>query len=291
MRRALGAALVLACVSCAHGTGATHATSGAAGGNGTGVVPLTPDSVTVALWPMNEQAGSRVLDLGRSHLDGVAGQDARPDYGRFAGSRRFTGSTNSFVFVGANPALDTGTLTVEAWVRPMDFGSYEDTPIAARWVDTSNDLSWLFTVIGRRYAHPDGSSGPHAPLFPRGDIGTLVFVYQPEDAGQPLSFFSSRTLQPDRWTHVAASFDGAVVRIYLDGQLDAQFATTGRIRASQAPLIIGNAFDPRELTTFGGDLRMGPTADPTPYYAFQGQIDELRISSAARTSFPYARGR
>jgi hypothetical protein len=288
MRRALGLALLLACVSCAHGTGATHPSSGSE--SGTGVGPLAWDSVTVALWPLNEQAGNRVLDLGPSHLDGVAGPDARPDYGRFSGSRRFISSINSFVFVGASPAFDTGTLTIEAWVRAIDFGSYEDTPIAARWVETSNDLSWMFSIVGRRNPHGD-LPGPHAPLMQRGAYGALAFVYQPQDAGQPLSFFSTRPLEQNRWTHVAASFDGAVVRIWIDGQLDAQFATVGRIRASQAPLIIGNAFDPRELTTFGGDLRMGTTADQTPWYAFQGQIDEVRLSSVARPGFPYARGR
>jgi hypothetical protein len=290
MRCAFGIALLLACVSCAHEPGATHPSSAGTPANGTGVTPLVPDSATVALWPMDEQAGNRVIDVGPSHLDGVAGQDARPDYGRFAGARRFTGALNSFVFVGAGPALDTGTLTIEAWVRPTDFGAYEDTPIAARWVETSNDLSWLFSIVGRRNPHGD-LPGPHAPLVQRGSPGVLMFVYQPQDAGQPLPFFSSRPLEQNRWTHVAATFDGAVVRIWIDGQVDAQYATPGRIRSSQAPLIIGNAFDPRELTTFGGELRMGPTADPTPYYAFVGQIDEVRLSSAARASFPYARGR
>jgi hypothetical protein len=35
---------------------------------------------------------------------------------------------------------------------------------------------------------------------------------------------------------------------------------------------------------------VGPNADQNAYYAFVGLIDEVRISSRARTEFPYARG-
>ena len=78
--------------------------------------------------------------------------------------------------------------------------------------------------------------------------------------------------------------------IYLNDQLDAQYASPGRVRTSDAPLLIGNSLDPRWLTTFSGDLKVGPNADQTPYYAFVGLIDELRVSSRARADFPYARG-
>jgi hypothetical protein len=38
-------------------------------------------------------------------------------------------------------------------------------------------------------------------------------------------------------------------------------------------------------------LAVGTGVDPNPYYAFQGSIDELRISNVARQDFPSARGR
>jgi len=121
-------------------------------------------------------------------------------------------------------------------------------------------------------------------------VGKVMFAFQPEEAGSPRAYFSTRPVELGRWTHVAASYDGRVVRIYLNDQLDAQYASPGRVRESDAPLLIGNSFDPRWLTTFSGDLRVGPAGDATPYYAFIGMIDEVRISSQARTEFPYARG-
>jgi hypothetical protein len=98
-------------------------------------------------------------------------------------------------------------------------------------------------------------------------------------------------IELQRWTHVAVTFDGQVVSFFVNGQPDGTFATTGRIRTSQAPLLVGNFFDTRFLTDFGGDLRQGPTTDTAPWYAFDGGIDELRISRAARTEFPTHGGR
>jgi hypothetical protein len=90
-----------------------------------------------------------------------------------------------------------------------------------------------------------------------------------------------------RWAHVAATFDGHVVRLWVNGTLDAQFASAGKIAESNAALMFGNELDPNELTRFGGYLRTDANVDGTPYTAFQGVIDELRISSAPRSSFPY----
>jgi hypothetical protein len=88
----------------------------------------------------------------------------------------------------------------------------------------------------------------------------------------------------NQWTHVAASYDGRVVNFYLDDRLDSQYAFEGEIRASHAPLLIGNYFDTRWLTDFGGELRVGSGVDREPYYALEGLLDEVRISSSARTA-------
>ena len=82
------------------------------------------------------------------------------------------------------------------------------------------------------------------------------------------------------------TFDGEAVRFYLDGVLDAQYATSGRIRPSGAALLIGNAFDTRYLTGFQGTLHLDPLGDSGVDASYDGLIDELRISSAARQDFP-----
>ena len=250
------------------------------------------DSVTVAQWRFDEAAGARCADAGPFRLDATAGPGTRNTYGRFGSAREFTRVIDSFVYAPPNPALDPSSgFTVEAWVMPRAFGQYEDTPIAARWTQEGNEQSWLLGIVGAKIKPPAArlaSPGYHDALVLSGQRGQILFAFQPADASQPRAFTSSQRLILERWTHVAVSFDGSVVRIFLDGRLDAQYATLGRIQPSRAPLMIGNYFDPRRLTSFSGELRMEQGGDENPYYAFEGLIDELRISSAARTEFPSA---
>jgi hypothetical protein len=50
-------------------------------------------------------------------------------------------------------------------------------------------------------------------------------------------------------------------------------------RSSMAPVLVGNYFHTRRLSTFGGDLGAGGRIGHPPVYAFQGEIDELRNST------------
>jgi hypothetical protein len=112
--------------------------------------PGTPaDSVTVALWRMDETGGTHVADAGRSRLDAIAGPETRTIFGRFRGARLFTRSVNSFLYVPYSPLLDSqSALSIEAWVAPNDYTPYEDSPIAIRWSPTTAEHSWMFSIVG-----------------------------------------------------------------------------------------------------------------------------------------------
>ena len=255
------------------------------------------DSVTVMLWHLDESVGTRISSAGGPDISGTAGPDTRPDFGRVGGARRFTRTIDSFLWGANHPALQlSNALTVEAWIRMEAFGQYEDTPIVSRWNPLNTDQSWFLAVGGLNVQAPLTrlpSPGFHADLLPssylsRG-LGKLMFAFQPSRAGTPLAFFSNERIELNRWTHVAVSFDSKVVRMFINGELDAQFAISDGIRASAAPLLVGNLFDPKSLSSFSGELRVGSEVDRNPYYAFEGVIDELRLSSVARSEFPYAR--
>jgi hypothetical protein len=202
---------------------------------------------------------------------------------------------DSFVFVPANPVLDLGVgLTIEMWVYVRSIGQYELTPLAARWTQEANQQTWMFALVGQYLQAPVArlpSPGFLNALVRSGTAGRLMFAFQPADASVPRSYVSTQVLEQRRWTHVAVTFEGSVVRFYIDGKLDSQYASPGRIAPSIAPLLIGNYFDPRRLTSFAGDLRVDTVGDNNAYYSFDGMIDELRISSSARTTFPSVFGR
>jgi hypothetical protein len=289
--------VLVAFSGCAHG-GGTQASGKKSerSGERTPLAPPAADSVTVGLWRFDENGGTHAADSGPFRLDGIAGVDTRTDFGRFRHARQFALSLDSFVLVPASPVLGSpGEITVEAWINPTAFATYEDMPIAARWTPRADEHSWLFAIEGRRLAPPTvdrPSPGYHDELVRLGgSLGALMFAFQPAEAGASRAFFSSRPIELNKWTHVAATFDGQVVRFFIDGLLDSQYATSGTIRGSEAPLVVGNFLDPRWLTDFGGELRAVQAPDTNPYYAFQGFIDELRISNRARSSFPNAAAR
>lgn len=253
-----------------------------------------PDSLTVALYHFDELGGVAVADAGPFRLDGTAGIDAGTGFGQFGNARHFTRSLDSFVLVPYNPLFNfEGSFSLDAWVYLDDYTLFDATPIVARWTPLANQQSWFLGIAGYHQRGPVAGavSGTLDDIAGTGQPGQLVFAFQPEDAAPPRAFVSTRVIQRRRWTHVGATYDGKVVRLYVDGQLDSQSATSGRVRPSEAPMLIGNFLDPRWLGTFGGDLRVEQALDPEPYFAFQGLIDDLHVSTGARASFPAAEWR
>lgn len=266
--------------SCAHAPPGASASATAS--------PAKVDSVTVSLWHMDESSLPTVADSGPLRANGVAGLDTRTAFGRFDGARVFTQSVQSFVFIPYVRGFDLPIgFTIEAWVQPRTLSQPGEAPIAARWTPEANMQSWILSIVGQE-ARPSIATTPPAGspryLLP----GQIAFSMLPAQAAEPLVYLSARAIEIGRWTHVAVTYDGAVLRFYLDGGLDAQYAIPGAIRSSAAPLVLGNYFDPRSLTDFEGRVRRIGVENEAPYYAFDGSIDDLRLSNVARTEFPNA---
>ena len=75
--------------------------------------------------------------------------------------------------------------------------------------------------------------------------------------------FVEAALPEDTWTHVAGTYDGEKLRLYIDGELAAEKAFTGTINHSTAPISIGSA--------------------PGGSYLWGGSVDEVRLWNVART--------
>jgi len=193
----------------------------------------------------------------------------------------------SFVVVPYNPVMESPRgFTVEAWVYLNDISAYELSAVAMRWSPTPDEQSWVLGVVGRNLAatttpSPGWFSDVVAPF----STGQLVFAFRPEPANALQRFASSATLPLNRWVHVAATVDGEIVKIFIDGRLDVQVAVSSGIKRTEAPLVIGNALDPRHLTDASGELKQDLTNSPLPWYALNGVVDELRISNVARKVF------
>ncbi|MHA6757059.1 LamG-like jellyroll fold domain-containing protein [Streptacidiphilus sp. PAMC 29251] len=151
---------------------------------------------------------------------------------------RFEGSASGPVIAGrVAMAVPQGPYTVEAWIRPT----------APR---------------GLIVARTDASTFGTPVYVSLNAAGNLVFGH----GAQTLT--STAAVPMGVYAHVAAVFDGAVMRLFLDGAAVGTCETTAAV-AVTAQLFIGKRM-------------VSGTASPDP---FTGEIDEVRIWGVERTDF------
>jgi hypothetical protein len=158
----------------------------------------------------------------------------------------FNNTTN--LTVADAPALDpTNALTLECWVniRGLDSIGQWDEHILSKDGETSS-RQYLLTV---------GSSTAIGSGDFRASIGVPSgFVY----------FDSVTLVQSNTWYHLAETYDGTTLKLYVNGSLDTQLAVTGPIITTTQPVRIG-----------------GGSAPGTLLYSFNGMIDEPSIYDRA----------
>lgn len=150
----------------------------------------------------------------------------------------FNGEGN-FLEIPANPALDlTNKMTLEAWICFQEGGTVNPRIISKGWT-----------------AHTGYE------LFTNSTSSERTFAFAKERLEQ---LDSNTRMKAGTWYHVAATYDGGKVTLYIDGRIDASGSLPGSISANAAPLNIG-----RNSETHS-DL-------------FKGWIKEVRIWNIART--------
>ncbi len=221
----------------------TATTAGATGSPKTVAVTLTvnpPGGVgLVGAWGFDEPSGTTAADASGHGYAGAIDGPLRTTGGKFGGALSFDG-VNDWVTVPDADALDLTTgMTMEAWVRP--------TAVGALW-RTVMFKEQPGSLIYALYAG-DGKGKPATDVFTTADKGLSGTTATPLNA----------------WTHLAATYDGANLRIYVNGVQAATKAVTGSIRAST------------------GLLRIGGNGIWNDEW-FAGLIDEVRLYSRALTA-------
>ena len=153
---------------------------------------------------------------------------------------------SSYLRVSSAPALDiSGALTLEAWVKLNTVGA------AAQ------------AVVERYGATNSGSGGYALRITNTGKVHFFI-GYDSTSASQSDTLDGATTITAGQWHHVAGVYDGAQLRVYLDGAVDGSKATTAVPGTGTANLIIGAA---------GNDAATGA------YFA--GSVDEARVTADA----------
>ncbi|MFI5316441.1 MAG: LamG domain-containing protein, partial [Myxococcota bacterium] len=166
----------------------------------------------VAAYGFDESSGSSVNDVSGSGNTGFLVTGAtRTSAGKFGGAVVFDGATG-LITIADSPSLDlTSGMTLEAWVYP--------TQPPSDWRDIIYKALDLYYLEG---ASPQNGGAP-------GTGGTFT-------SGQ---LFAASALPQNTWSHLAATYDGTTLRLYLNGTQIGTKAQTGPIHTSTAPLTIG----------------------------------------------------
>ncbi len=183
------------------------------------------------------EARSFVIPTRRELLDlDTTGIDLTAALGTPETERALYLTAGGYVAVpSASLALPDGPFTLETWVRAERFASRQG--VVAK---TEGSEYGIFASSGR-------------PQFSVHLAGEYVEV-------------EGGALEAGRWHHVAGVFDGAEVRLYVDGQLSARAAGSGARTPNELPLVIG------------GDVSRDGGANSL----LEGALDEVRLSRGAR---------
>ncbi len=212
------------------------------GGEASGTVTVTvtpPAAGLVAYWPMNEGAGNTIMDAsGNGHTGTlVNGTQWGPGPG--------------LAFDGYDDYVDVGSfdvtgseLTISAWVRSDQLDNcapYNDCRILSKSTSTSSQAHYFMLSTWKSY----GQTRLRFRLKTNGITSTLI-----ANAGG---------LVVDQWMHAAATYDGAFMRLYLDGVEVGAKAVSGDISTnSNVPVWIGASPTRFDTSSLGRPDRRSP---------------------------------
>ena len=201
-----------------------------------------PLPVLAGYWAFDNGQGTVATDSSGQQPPNNGTLVAGPTWttGKVGGALAFDGS-NDLVDVHDSPSLDiSGGITLAAWIKPNAVATQR--------------------VITKDYGTANGyelslSSSGHA--FVRFNHATSGDTYR-------LDAKASYPTDGNTWVHLAATYDGATIKIYVNGVLDNSKATTFTIGTNNVDLGLG------------ADVGSGSGTN-----TLHGQMDEARIYNGA----------
>jgi glucose/arabinose dehydrogenase/fibronectin type 3 domain-containing protein len=166
----------------------------------------------VAGWSFDAGSGTAAVDVsGNNNTGTITG--ATWVTGKYGNALSFNGSSN-IVQVASSSSLNLSTgMTLAAWIMP-----------------TGTQSGWRTIMQRQPDAYFLNASNETGPLYPSGGA----------TAGGNTQWISGSAASPvNAWTHVAITYDGSTLKLYVNGAVVRSQATTGAILSSTNPLWIG----------------------------------------------------
>jgi hypothetical protein len=206
----------------------------AASNEASATVAAAPPSGLVAAYGFDEGAGTTTADKSGNNNTGTLSNATWNATGKFGAALSFNG-TNSLVNVANSSSLQLSTaMTLEAWVRPTTLANWNTVVFKERTGYYAYAL----------YANT-GSNRPSGNNFTSGDNDVR----------------GTAAVAANTWTHLAVTYNGSVLALYVNGTQAATLIASGSIAANTGLLRIGG-------NTIWGEY-------------FNGLIDEVRVYNRA----------
>ena len=216
------------------------------------VAPAVAEGGLVLHYSMETLSQGAIIDASPSALHGrvVVGSgtvrlvSGLAGYGR---ALRLTGAQHQYVDVPTAAVLDVDAYTLAAWVRNT---GVENDRTLGRWEVLEKAGAYWMNVRTNGLVRVGGFYG-----------GCSNASWRYLD--------STRALPVDRWRHVAATYDGTWLRVYIDGRAAGAARVAGRTCVSGEPLAVGAKNNPTKglLEAF-----------------WDGRLDEVRVHDRALTA-------
>ena len=181
---------------------------------------LNDDKALMLYFTFDEDDGGKVKDVSGNNIEGTLEGAVWSKNGKIGGAVHLEDS-EKFVEVDAVPELDiTDELTIQGWFFPEE--SQGDS-----------------NLMGRRSA---------------ANVGGYCLQWSAQFTGAPQietwiniggwqGSRNKQTIKPklEQWHHVSSTYDGDMIRQYIDGKLDVEFGPAGDINSIDVVFRIGKA--------------------------------------------------
>jgi hypothetical protein len=191
-------------------------------------------------YTFDQDEGGKITDLSGKGNDGVM-HSAKLE-GEGSGRHLRLEGENNHVRVPNSASLEVGSaLTVSARVKLTSFGPAGYGNEFGFIVNKGHAL-WWNPAFFLGYSKGTGSGDPRWPAKP-GPYPAVFHVCNTTgaqtDGGKRVN--SETLLHTDRWYHLAGTYDGKHVSLYIDGKLEGRAEYSGPLRADRAPVLLGGA--------------------------------------------------
>ena len=198
------------------------------------------DPSLVLYFSFDDNPTDEVIDLSQFGNNGVLEGSPALAEGKFGGALMFD-ATDDQIVVPTDPTLDIeNEITMMAWAKP-------GADLTADWRTIMGKSPT--NVLGQNSFSYDIRTDQNGALRFSVNLGTWQYIIGP-------------TLTQDTWYHIAGTYDGSQLVLYVDGEPVGTAEAAGTITVTQDPFCVGNIVN---------------AAGATQNEYWSGVIDEVRL--------------